>query len=122
MRIEEIKNDDIKGMTGNYDYVLINEYSKFSFGRTEDVSLNWDQCSEAYLFNEKEQIHVFLEDNDLKAVKVTEDASDVHYLDRNYEVSGRFNSICKEVTVREYLNPDEDGQAVVTYTRLVSTK
>lgn len=122
MKIEEIKIEDVKSLSANYEYVLFYGYSDIDFGKTSGISLDWDQCSEAYFFNKAGQIHVFRDNDMLKAVRMSEENGDKHYMDRTYDITGRFGSVCNEIIVREYLSPDEDGQAVVTYTRLLSAR
>ena len=68
-------------------------------------------------FKEKEELHIFERNGETKAVHVfeTDEVKDIilkSYLMRNG----------KKLVVKEYLQPDEDGQAVVKYTRPLSMK
>lgn len=119
MNITEISVNEAISSANSYEHVLAYEFSRIVWGNPSEVSVNWDECTEAYLFNEKEQIHVWNDGMEHKAAKLAgEDATD-HYIDKKLLLADRFGKD-KMLIVREYLEPDEDGQVFVAYTRLLS--
>lgn len=119
MKIDPISIEETKNALNEYDYALIYEFSSIVAGKISEIAINWEECKEAYIFNRNEQIHVFLCDGELKAVKFEEDAQDIS-VDREYSVANKFNRIGKNIVVRSYLEPDEDGQMHVRYQRLIT--
>lgn len=120
--LKKIAFEEAKNSIQDYEYALIYEISEMLFDKVETISeICWNQVQEAYFFNENSQIHFYLSDDELKAV-VYNDTGDETFVDRRYELAGKFNSIGKEVKERTYLEFDDDGQAFVAYSRLVSIK
>lgn len=120
--LKKIAFEEAKNSIQDYEYALIYEISEMLFDKVESISeICWNQVQEAYFFNENSQIHFYLSDDELKAV-VYNDTGDETFVDRRYELAGKFNSIGKEVKERTYLEFDDDGQAFVAYSRLVSIK
>ena len=118
MRIEisEIVNE-----IGKYSYVLAIEMSKVRFGKATDTEFSWDECMEAYLFNNEEQIHVYRKNNELYAEKTAGIVSK-DYVDRRYKLANRFASVGESIIIRQYLRPDEDGQISVCFTKLMNVE
>ena len=114
--------DEVKNLPPVNGYAIVYRFSSIELVKLEDISWDFEEWSEAYLFNDSEQIHVFRDNDELKAVKWTVDAGDTHFVDRTYDITGKFRAAGNEITIREYLSPDEDGQAVVSFTRLISVR
>lgn len=120
--LKKIAFEEAKNRIQDYEYALIYEISEMLFDKVESISeICWNQVQEAYFFNENSQIHFYLSDDELEAV-VYNETGDETFVDRRYELAGKFNSIGKEVKERTYLEFDDDGQAFVAYSRLVSIK
>ena len=114
--------DDVKKSIENYDYILAYEFSDVKFGKRSETEVNWDECIEAYLISETGQVHVFLKDDKLAVVNFLENEVKYEHADRTYKVREGVALQGKTVTVREYLDTDEDGQAFVRYSRIINVK
>lgn len=113
---------DAKQMIQDYEFAVIYEISKMHFDKVESISeIKWDEMQEAYFFNEAGQLHMFRDEDTICATVFTED-EDITHVDRLYEISNGFKVLGKEIKERTYLEFDEDGQAYVAYTRLVSVQ
>lgn len=102
----------------NYKYALVYQLSEVKLCKTEllqDADLF--NCVEARLFSEEKELHLFETDNGMCAIEVTDDGM-IDCIVKKYEVAPRFLETGKKLVVKEYLDYDEDGQAVVGLTRL----
>lgn len=117
MIINTVEIDTVKIKWKNYKYALIYMISELIFNETQKIEqINWEECQEAYFFDDTGQIHMFEnEEGTLSAVCFTEPpkANRVEHL---YQLA-KTNKLLK---VYEYLKHDEDGQIIIEYTRLVS--
>ena len=121
--LKKVTFEEAKNRIQDYDYALIYEISEMLFDKVEKISeIYWDEVQEAYFFIEKSQMHIYLSDDVLEAIVYTETDEDVTFVDRRYELAGKFSNIGREVKERNYLEFDDDGQAFVAYSRLVSVK
>ena len=121
--LKKVTFEEAKNRIQDYDYALIYEISEMLFDKVEKISeIYWDEVQEAYFFNEKSQMHIYLSDDVLEAIVYNETDEDVIFVDRRYELAGKFSTIGREVKERNYLEFDDDGQAFVAYSRLVSVK
>lgn len=117
--IEKITIDEVKSQIAHMKYALVYEISNVVFNKIEKIAeINWDEFIEGYFFNENTQIHVYDTEEGLQAVCFTEPA-DADYIDKEYDLSGRYQNIGKRIKKREYFDYDEDGQVYVAYTRLI---
>lgn len=127
LNMKEMTMDDVKLGLASYKYALIygmsevllcpisaNDLSHSLF----DTSL-LDNCIEAYIFDEKRQIHLYRKDDILVGISCEEIESCNNYIDKKYELSARFAKEKKDVIIREYYETDDDGQIRVAYVRLV---
>lgn len=121
-KVESISFEDAKAQWSQYEYALIYRYSDAELCQVTqlaDDASYWDECVEAYIFSKQVQIHIYREDNTLMAAKCVESSGENYeYVDRSYPVSKQRWNVGL-VTVREYLDADEDGQAYVSYKRLL---
>lgn len=121
--LKKVTFEEAKNKIQDYDYALIYEISEMLFDKVGAISeIYWDEVQEAYFFNEKSQMHIYLSDDVLEAIVYNETDEDVTFVDRRYELAGKFSTIGREVKERNYLEFDDDGQAFVAYSRLVSVK
>ncbi len=101
-----------------YKYVLLYNMSSLVLDKAENVDkIDWEECLEAYFFDETKMLHVFEYDGQLKAVEV-EDENPEHISLKKYVLQPKFGKLGKYLMVKEYLTYDEDGQVVVSLTRL----
>lgn len=118
--MRELDWEEAKQQLGNYPYALVYELSKVLFGEREDVEekICWEECTEARFFREDQELHLFEADGKKLAVEIR-DGQDEEWILRAYELDGRFQKCGKWLSVKEYLEQDEDGQMVTVMTRLV---
>ena len=112
----------------NYKYALVYLISQLVFEETRKIEqINWEECQEAYFFDEKGQIHVFQNEEGMLCAVCFTEPSEVNRVEHRYllakvpsEHRVQEMSTSKLLKVYEYLERDKDGQTVVAYTRLVS--
>ena len=115
----KITLDEAKSQFAHLKFALIYEISNVILERLENITeINWDECIEAYFFDNDTQIHIFDTEDGLQAVCFRE-SSDAESIDKEYDLSGRYQNIGKRIKKREYLDYDDDGQVYVSYTRLI---
>lgn len=114
--MEILELQEVKESAERYDHIIAHMISDLKYGPAADVQIQWDELVELRAFNETEEMHVFGQESDsseeLRAVRIFEEKGGGDYLVRSYRM--RNGKILK---VKEYLAADEDGQAVVVYTR-----
>lgn len=114
--IRTITFDEAKQKTTEYPYGIIHMMSELQYGRMEDLTVNWDELVELRAFSEKEELRIYQGNDGMTAQCCTEtqmDPGNVILLEYDMRGGGK-------LLVKEYLEPDEDGQAVVRYTRPVA--
>ena len=118
-RVIPIELEEAYGMIPDYKYALVYMMSHVHFCKIENLPpIDWSECLEARFFSKEGEVHIYEEDGALKAVKIIADEQ-VERIVKKYEINqGRFKGIGKYLCVEEYLDYDEDGQAVVVLTRL----
>lgn len=117
--VRKITIDEMKSQIVQMKYGLIYEISNVIFDRMENIAdIDWDEFVEGYFFDDKAQIHVYDTEDGLQAVCFAE-PSESEFVDKEYELTGKYQSVGNSIKKREYLNFDEDGQVYVEYTRLV---
>ena len=104
--------EEAKAHAAGYDYVIAHMISELAFGTPDQVKINWEELIELHALRLDSELHVFGAPGELEAVTVEEEEGCVEFLEKSYSM--RNHGILK---VREYLAADEDGQAVVVYTR-----
>ncbi len=103
-----------------YEYALVYMLSEVILCKTEDLpKLNLKQCLEARFFSEDKELHIFETEEGKKAVEVS-DKNNEDIIIKKYEIAPKFCEAGKKdvLVVQQYLDYDEDGQAVVALTRL----
>ena len=120
--LQKIDIDEVKALIQQYEYALVYEISQMVFDKIESISqINWNEIQEAYFFNKNSQIHVYQNENEMQAT-IYNETEDVKFVDRCYELAGKFHGIGDSIIEREYLEYDDDGQTYVAYARLVTVK
>lgn len=110
--IETVDLEEAKVLVGKYDYIIAHMISELQFGIPEEVMINWEELQELHAFCLDGELHVFGSPGELEAVRVNEEEGCREFLEKSYRMRNQ-----KILKVREYLKADEDGQAVVVYTR-----
>lgn len=113
---EGIKAEVLKEQ--GYQYAWIQRIASVSIGDIKgDVEL--DDLIEARFFNENKEMHFFFDGEKLCAVETSledsETEGDGKVFDEKQMLRERFG---KSVTIRSYIDYDEDGQAYVAYSAL----
>lgn len=91
-------------------FVMVTELSRVVIGKTP-MHISWDELIEARFFDHDTEIRIFREDGELRARSVSlQDGTP--YIEKQYK--GLQGNLGSEISVREYLAFDEDGQAGVS--------
>lgn len=116
--IKKLSWEEAKSKVMTYDYALIYYMSSMIFAPITDiVDMNEEECLEAYFFNEKGQLHIYRNEDELTAREFTEEEN-LTVVEKKYGLANVFKGIGSAVIVREYLESDDDGQMYVAYKRL----
>lgn len=102
----------------NYEYALVYRLSEVILCRMEQLEeFDLKECMEARFFSKDKELHIFEAEDEKCAVEITDNGREDCIL-KKYELAPKFSEIGKNLVVQEYLDYDEDGQAVVALTRL----
>jgi len=118
---KEIKNLNIRTITceeakqsiAKYEFVIAHMISELQYGKTEEAQINWNELLELRAFSDKEELRVYHGNMGLTAQICTET---VEKPDNTIVLTYNMKN-GKKLKVKEYMEQDEDGQAVVGYTR-----
>ena len=113
--------EDIKNKAATYEFALIYTYSSPKYlGENNAGSIDWSELVDARFFGEEGELHVFRnEDNELEMVELSDSVEQENFNERFEDFERPLErGYGKSITIREYINFDEDGQAVVVCTRL----
>lgn len=122
LKVREIPADlsELEKKAAQYPCVIAHMYSGILCGDSVHENINWDELVELRAFDEKGELHVYQQGSGLKAVEMIEtDDCKEDTVVKYYPVR---KAVCASAQkrflgVKEYLEADEDGQAVVVYTR-----
>lgn len=113
LEIETIPFEEAKQRAAQYDYGIVHMVSGLAYGRMSELAIDWDELLELRAFSEKSELRVY-EGNEGRTAQCCTEApgepDNVVVLEYDMRGGGK-------LAVKEYLEPDEDGQAVVKYTR-----
>lgn len=113
LMFRKISIDEARQRLAEYPFSIVHMMSELQYGKTEEISVNWDELLELRAFSEKEELRIFQGNGRMEAqycVEKQDTPENVIILEYNMKNG-------KKLAVKEYLEPDEDGQAVVKYTR-----
>ena len=120
-----ISIEEVKQTISDYEYGLVYENSAMLFGQTEELrEVDWEQLQEAFFFDNNAQLHIFRDEDELKAIIIEDEEGDEYQL-RTYllnRTDARTSAVGKELVVKEYLEQDEDGQVYIKCTRMIDVK
>lgn len=120
--ITKISLEEAKNAVKSYDYGLIYYMSSMVFDAISNIcEINWDECMEAYFFDKEGQLHIY-RDEDVLTVQKFSEIETLAMVEKKYELANTFKELGDSVVVREYLEPDEDGQMYVAYKRLCTVE
>ncbi len=117
--------ESAKASAGEYEYALLYRISDLLLCPAADLKdSDWDECLEARLFRKDAELHILLEE-EKKAVKIMDDGGE-DVITEVYKLSGksrkRLPSNMDKLVVKQYLQPDEDGQMFIALTRLAEIR
>lgn len=99
-------------------FALIRSLSAETLGITP-IEIRLEELLEARFFSRRKEIRIFRKDGVLQAVMLEEDGAE-SFLDRVYEIANP--DLGSRITVRTYMESDEDGQAYWSHSRLTDWK
>ena len=115
---EEIDISEAIDRIRDFDYALVFKISDMKLIKAgEFAEKDLDELVEARIFSDNSEIHIFRYDDGLKCVKISDSGFD-DVLVEKYDLEKRFSQIGKTVTVKKYIDYDDDGQAFIKLKRL----
>lgn len=99
-------------------FALIRSLSAETLGTTP-AEIRLEELLEARFFSQKQEIRLFRQDGELQAAALQDDGNEM-FLDREFEIANP--TFGTHVTVRMYMEFDEDGQAYWKHFRLMDWK
>ena len=112
LQLEEITLEKAQEIFQKMDYAIVHMISDMEMGNPLELNVNWDELVELHAFTEEEELHVFQAEDERTALYIIDQGEEDNTLIKEYEL--RNGQI---LSVKEYLQPDEDGQAVTVYIR-----
>lgn len=117
-QIKEVELSEAYGKGKEYEYALVYLLSEVILCKAERLkSFPIEECTEARFFSDNRELHIFGTEEGMHAVEVSDDGAEDVVVKR-YELAPKFSSVGSRLVVQEYLEYDEDGQAVIALTRL----
>lgn len=122
VRAVSAERSELKEKAAQYPYVIAHMYSDILCGNCVHDGINWDELVELRAFDEKGELHVYEQNGSLKAVEITEkenaDAEEDTVI-KYYQFVNQFPRQISMQTCSKRVSRwrNEDGQAVVVYTR-----
>lgn len=115
MLVNKIENiSSIDKTVENYRYVWIQGYDIVNLGEVKDVKINYDTIIEARFFSPDKELHIFPFGDEMCAVEIIKEDND-DYFEEKQMLRKRFG---KSITLRYYIDYEDDGQAYITNTVL----
>ena len=110
--------DVAKNEYKKYSFALLYLFSEVILSEVEELKdIEWSECIEAKFFNEDEELRLWRESGELVAVRYSGQGD---HIDVDYPLDSRFSDKWNEIHIRQYLDYDDDGQAYITGTRIIS--
>ncbi len=117
MKIKPLEYESAKEQIKEYEQGLVYYISSTEVIKPVQDEIVWEECLEARFFSEKAELR-FFRDGSSWIVSMASDEEGDTTVDEIYEAAR--SSIGEKVKIREYYEPDEDGQMVLVAKRLVS--
>lgn len=112
LQLEEITFPKAQDIFKGMEYAIVHMISDMEMGNPRKLSVNWDELIELHAFSDGEALHIFQAEAEQKALHIIDQGEEENTLIREYELRNG-----QTLSVKEYLQPDEDGQAVTVYIR-----
>lgn len=101
----------------NLKYAVIYNFSSVFIGRTKDADVNISNITEARFFNNIAELKVF---NKYKLHgNIFMDFGNKDSINREYLIRKNGKNVPKKISVKEYIDYDDDSQAYIYYTKPV---
>lgn len=101
----------------NLKYAIIYNFSSVFIGRTKDADVDISNITEARFFNDIAELKVF---NKYKLHgNIFMDLGDKDSINREYLIRKNGKNVPKKISVKEYIDYDDDSQAYIYYTKPV---
>ena len=118
LMMEEISKEQVKEKMSRCDYVIAHMISSLKYGRLVEAEIDWEELVELRAFNQREEFRILETDGGQKAIWVYENEEGMSEKPDRDVIERRYSTWDGNILqVKEYLTRDEDGQAVVAYTR-----
>lgn len=109
---EDVENIDY--INEEYCYAWVQEYDRVILDRVSNVAINYDNLIEARIFSTDKELHIFEQNDCLNAVEIIREDGD-DYFEEKQILRKRFG---KSITMRNYVDYEDDGQAYIVNTVL----
>lgn len=102
-------------------YGIIYNYDSIKFGEIKDLIIDKDNIMEAIYFNDKQEVHIYIEDDEVTGHIINDFCKDRDiYKDETYilysvEKKNKATKRYNKLKVRKYIDFDEYGQAFYYY-------
>ena len=115
------KKEDFEKETEKYPFALLYYLSEVKLTECAKLAGNIDfsQLLEARFFGEQGELHIFRNEEQLRAVEVKE-IGETDYIEKRETLGKNFQKAGSYLLIRKYVDYDDDGQAVIVLTRLRS--
>ena len=117
MKIIEKEFEVEKKLVNPYEGALLYYISSVELYTSDVSTVNWKECSEARFFSNDGELRFFKNGEEWIVSEILDEEGDT-YFDIRYELDNRFKSVGRSVVIREYYEPDEDGQMVIVAKRI----
>lgn len=113
------KEEDFKREIEKYPYALLYYLSEVKLTECAKLvgEIDFSQLLEARFFGEQGELHIFRDEEQLRAVEVKETGK-TDYIEKKVILGKNFQEAGRYLRVRKYVDYDEDGQAFIALTRL----
>lgn len=104
----------------NYPDALIYCMSSLYVGKTGEFSDKVEEIVEARFFDEKQELHIFWQDEQIKGCQVRDEEGDT-IIKKEWDIlEGKKKN--SKMYVKQFIEYDEDGQAMITKTCLAKIR
>lgn len=112
INIERIPFEEALKEKSNYPWMIVHMLSDMQYGKTEELTVDNEELIELYAFSEDACLHIYQSDEEWLAVKISDTQDLENVITGYYEMRNG-----QKLKIKQYLKMDEDGQAVIAYTR-----
>lgn len=115
------KKEDFEKEIVKYPFALLYYLSEVKLTECAKLAgkIDFSQLLEARFFGEQGELHIFRDEEQLRAVEVKE-IGKTDYIEKKEILGKNFQEAGRYLMIRKYVDYDDDGQAVIALTRLSS--